>query len=118
MDTRPPRRPDHSKRSECSVYAARTKCPMSEQIKIDWPEDEWQRVIAAGKQAILRAAELWVADFWGNLREEAPVNTARLAGSFQMSGGNGQWHIRSGVAYAMAVWKGTPPHVIEAKNKQ
>lgn len=91
---------------------------MSKRFDIDFPEDDWNRIIQAGKDAVKRVGELFVADFWGNLREEAPVDHGRLAGSFQLSGTSPTWHIVSGVAYAMAVWKGTPAHTIVPVNKK
>lgn len=86
---------------------------------IDWPEADWIKIIAAGHDAFRRAAELYVTDFWGNLREMAPVDHGRLAGSFQLNkSGDWSWNIVSGVEYAMAVWKGTPARVIVPVNKK
>ena len=84
---------------------------------IDWPEDQWQRILEAGTAAFRRAAELFVTDFWGNLREMAPVDHGRLAGAFQLQkNGDWSWTITNGVEYAMAVWKGTAPHTIVPRN--
>lgn len=91
---------------------------MAERFDIEWPESDWARIIEAGNKAVKRVGELFVADFWGNLREEAPVDHGRLAGSFQLRGGDGTWHIVSGVEYAMAAWKGSKPHVILPRNKK
>lgn len=92
---------------------------MSDVFTIDWPEDQFDAMIAAGQQAVLRAVELYTADFWGNLREEAPVDQGRLAGSFQMNReGDLRWHIVSGVEYAMAVWKGRPAMTIYPRKKK
>lgn len=91
---------------------------MSQSYSVDWPEADFQAAIAAGERAIQRVGELFVADFWGNLREEAPVDHGRLAGSFQLNGGDGTWRIVSGVEYAMAVWKGSKPHAIFPRNKK
>lgn len=91
---------------------------MADRFDIEWDEAQAQAVIAAGKRAVKRVGELFVADFWGNLREDAPVDHGRLAGSFQLRGGDGEWHIVSGVEYAMAVWKGSKPHVILPRIKK
>lgn len=52
------------------------------------------------------------AHLMGELRKEAPVDTGRLAGSFQLDEdrsalGLPEFHIRSGVNYALAVHTGT-----------
>ena len=73
---------------------------------------DWRGQLAAflelGSEAPARAVELAAAEVWGNVREEAPVDHGRLAGSFQLEQlGELTWRIVSGVEYALAVHEGT-----------
>ena len=67
-----------------------------------------------GADAIERMLDLVSQEFWGGVREEAPVDTGRLAGSFLLEKRDSlTYAVMTNVEYALAVHDGTQPHVIE-----
>lgn len=68
------------------------------------------------KQAAAHAFRLTSLQLWGDIRQEAPVNTGRLAGSFEIAQISAlSWRVFTAVSYALAVLEGTKPHVIEPR---
>lgn len=66
---------------------------------------------------LLRAIEtvfrLTGLQLWGDIREEAPVATGHLAGSWELAQlSTLTWRIHTSVDYALAVLEGTDPHEI------
>lgn len=67
----------------------------------------------AGVRVIRRAVELTAVDLWGNVQEEAPKITTRLAGSWFLEQRGEDWIIATNVHYAPYVHEGTDPYTIE-----
>ncbi len=89
-------------------------------IRIEgWSQEDFDQLIQSARRAISLAIKYTATEVWGNIREEAPVDHGRLAGSFQLDQVDDlSYRIWSGVEYALAVHEGTKPHVIEPKNKK
>lgn len=81
-------------------------------------QSEINRIIRLGDNFPPKATKMVALEMWGNMRREAPVDTGRLAGSFQLEGRGLGYAIVSGVEYAGAVLTGTQPHIIVPRTKQ
>ena len=82
-------------------------------LEAEFPVEELNTLVEAGKRAIPRAVELMAIEVWGNIGREAPTNTGRLAGSFELSQIEElAWCIATTVDYASYVHEGTEPHEI------
>ncbi len=89
-------------------------------IRIEgWSQEDFDQLIQSARRAISLAIKYTATEVWGNIREEAPVDHGRLAGSFQLDQVDDlSYRIWSGVEYAMAVHEGTAPRIIEPRNKR
>lgn len=76
------------------------------------PDDLVERFLGAVEWYFKTVAQ----ELWGNIAEEAPVRTGRLAGSWKLNrAGRLEWSVASDAEYAAAVQDGTDPHDIVAK---
>lgn len=65
------------------------------------------------QQALTHTFRLVALQLWGDIREESPVRTGRLAGSFELNQlAPLTWRIHTAVEYALAVLEGTEAHDI------
>lgn len=89
---------------------------MSSEFDIEMDVERLKNLMSKGMDAVKIAFKYTAIDVWGELRKEAPVNHGRLAGSFQLKPVNDfEYHIQSGVAYALAVHTGTGIHGPEGR---
>ena len=65
-------------------------------------------LVRLGRSAIARAIKYTAEDVWGNIGREAPVDSGRLAGSFQIEQTEElAWRIYTNVLYALFQQSGT-----------
>lgn len=77
-------------------------------VSLDIDDESLDRLGESGRRAIHRAIELMATEVWGNVAREAPVDTGRLAGSFQLSPmGQLAYRVSSDALYASYVHEGT-----------
>lgn len=82
-------------------------------LEAEIPMEEINKLVESGKRAVSRAVELMAIEVWGNIGREAPTDTGRLAGSFELSQIEElAWCITTMVGYAPYVHEGTEPHEI------
>lgn len=76
--------------------------------------------LAEAKRRIQRATStahrLLATEVWGNIRDFAPQDHGRLAGSFHLSGGDLESTIGSSVVYAAVQEEGRDPYRIYPRN--
>lgn len=85
---------------------------------LDLQSDKFPDLAAAGLKALAKTMQLISTDFWGNLREEAPVDEGRLAGSFGLiKEDNFTYKITNNTEYLLPVLEGARPHRIEAHGR-
>lgn len=81
---------------------------MTVDIEFEWDEESLRRLDQAGQRAVALAIKYTATDVWANIRKKAPVDTGRLAGSFQMDNKDDlTYRIHSNVHYALYVHEGT-----------
>jgi len=79
--------------------------------EVEYDEQVLRDLAERGRAVARRAIELTALDVWGKIKEEAPVDHGRLAGSFQLEPIDDlTWRIASGVHYALYVHEGTGIH--------
>ena len=67
-------------------------------------------------RATSTAHRLLATEVWGNIRENAPQDHGRLAGSLHLSGGDTESTIGSAVRYAAVQEEGSGPYTIYPRN--
>jgi hypothetical protein len=75
------------------------------EMSIEWDDEALKELVTVGVTAINRAQELTAMDIWANVQIEAPKDTGRLAGSWDVRESNG-WVIFTNVEYASIVHDG------------
>lgn len=84
--------------------------------RIDITRNDLDAVKAKIHQATSSAHRLLATEVWGNIREKAPQDHGRLAGSFHLSGGDMESTIGSNVVYAAVQEEGRGPYRIWPRN--
>jgi hypothetical protein len=88
-------------------------------MEIDFDISELQALGLRMRDVISEGFRLISLELWGNIKEEAPVKSGRLAGSWEMGALDPlTWRVWTAVQYAMAVQEGTKPHDIVPRNAQ
>lgn len=68
-------------------------------------------------KAMTTMYRLIALQLWGDIREESPVATGNLAGSWELNQMSPlTWRIHTAVAYTLSVLEGTDPHEIRPKS--
>lgn len=84
--------------------------------RVEITENDIQAMQARINRATGRAHRLLATEIWGNIREFAPQDHGRLAGSFHLSGGDHESTIGTAVEYAAVQNQGRGPYYIYPKN--
>lgn len=84
--------------------------------RIDITRDDMQEIREKIQRATSTAHRLLATEVWGNIREKAPQDHGRLAGSFHLSGGDMESTIGSSVVYAAVQEEGRGPYRIYPRN--
>lgn len=85
---------------------------------LDLNADKFPDLASVGAKALSKVVGYVATDFWGNLREEAPVDEGKLAGNFHLTKvGEFEYVIRNNTEYLLPVLEGARPHRIEAHGR-
>ncbi len=91
---------------------------MQPTLKIEIDE-KYEKLGVAVQEILRRAIKLTATELWGQVKQEAPVDHGRLAGSFAIDQINPlSWQVYTNVEYALAVHEGTGPHDIYPVHKK
>lgn len=87
---------------------------MSAEFGIEFTDPNfWTKLVDRGREVLTRAFGYSAIEAWGNVRENAPVDHGRLAGSWELEMIDDETaRLYTAVSYAEAVSTGTDPHTI------